>query len=76
MGRNLTIRGIAIPVPSGSRQDLQEKLRQFRRAIVPNDAIGLSAIRFAYDSCLPTCDPGRKPSVAPGVLLLVRGIAL
>ena len=29
MGRNLTIRGIAIPVPSGSRQDLRGKLAIF-----------------------------------------------
>lgn len=53
MGRNLTIRGIAIPVPSGSSKIYTANCR-FCAPLAPcDDAIGLSDNRFAFEPVMP-----------------------
>jgi hypothetical protein len=47
MGRNVTIKGIAIPVPSGDGKNLLQDCRNFIVLERCYDAIGLLSIRFA-----------------------------
>src|SRR5215469_2635544 len=53
MGRNLTIRGIAIPVPSGSGKIYTDNWPFSERRAAGHDAIGLCSNRFAYDRLIP-----------------------
>ncbi len=47
MGRNVTIKAIAIPVPSADGKIPTERQGNFAGRTAPDDAIGLSSIRFA-----------------------------
>ncbi len=68
MGRNVTIEAIAIPVPSADGKIPAERQGNFAGRTVPDDAIGLSSIRFA--SALvslhrPPCSLAAGPALIP-----------
>ena len=68
MDRNVTIRAIAIPVPSGDGKISMDRQGIFARPTLPDDAIGLSSIRFA--SALvslhrPPCSLAADPALIP-----------
>ena len=75
MGRNVTIKGIAIPVPSGDGKNFLQDCGNFIVLKLRYDAIGLPSIRFALAKFALGRVPA-SPIIALGARLLTRGTAL